>query len=160
MTNEDFIRMTMTTRELAGLLLSYTIRPDFDYNFDDEPIYICDIDVWTTTDGYNFDSYDEAVEHEIGWLSKKSNRMLDATSDQTELSEKIERLTTHDGDYCRDVCGGMKTCKRFSSGEKKCSDAYRYERLQEFEDIGISPKQMIRLINSVRGVCVGKNECA
>lgn len=53
----------------------------------------------------------------------------------------MNRLTTPDGDYCRDECGQAGTCKRLgytqllNRPEARCKDALRYERLQMYENI-------------------------
>ena len=73
--------------------------------------------------------------------------------------EKYERLTKKDGDYCRDVCG-MSTCKRISETGRRCSDAYRYSRLREYEDIGMSPSELKELMATSRQRSVGKNHVA
>ncbi len=73
--------------------------------------------------------------------------------------EEYERLTKEDGDYCRDVCG-MSTCKRISETGRRCSDAYRYSRLREYEDIGMSPSELKELMATFRQMSVGKNHVA
>ncbi len=76
-----------------------------------------------------------------------------------KTKEKYERLTKEGGDYCRDVCG-MSTCKRISETGQRCSDAYRYDRLREYEDIGMSPSELKKLIATFRQKSVGKNHVA
>lgn len=73
--------------------------------------------------------------------------------------EKYERLTKEDGDYCRDVCG-MSTCKRISETGRRCSDAYRYSRLREYENIGMSPSELKELMATFKQKSVGKNHVA
>lgn len=51
--------------------------------------------------------------------------------------ESMERLTTPDGNYCRDICGMVKTCKRLKRGELRCKNALVYERLQKYENGGV-----------------------
>ena len=49
----------------------------------------------------------------------------------------MERLTQPGIDYCKDVCGGMGVCARFTAAEMKmmlCGDAAIYKKLQELED--------------------------
>ncbi len=50
------------------------------------------------------------------------------------MSEQVRRLTERDGDYCKDICGQAKTCKRLKAGDI-CDDARRYARLREFENL-------------------------
>ena len=73
--------------------------------------------------------------------------------------KKYERLTEEHGDYCHNVCG-MSTCKRISETGQRCSDAYRYDRLREYEDIGMSPSELKKLIATFRQKSVGKNHVA
>lgn len=53
----------------------------------------------------------------------------------------MDRLTTPDGDYCRDECGQAGTCKRLECARVmgnmslRCKDALRYERLRMYENI-------------------------
>lgn len=44
------------------------------------------------------------------------------------------RLTTIDGNYCEDICGMAKSCKRLHSGDTRCQNALFYERLQKYEN--------------------------
>lgn len=45
----------------------------------------------------------------------------------------IDRMTEQNGDYCRDICGQFKTCKRLEANDL-CEDAKRYCKLQAFEN--------------------------
>ena len=53
----------------------------------------------------------------------------------------MNRLTTPDGDYCRDVCGMANTCRRLQVARllddlsRRCDDALRYERLRMYENM-------------------------
>lgn len=51
--------------------------------------------------------------------------------------ESMDRLTTPDGNYCRDMCGMENTCKRLKRGERICRNALIYERLQKYENGGV-----------------------
>lgn len=46
----------------------------------------------------------------------------------------MERLTNTNSDYCHDICGHAKSCRRLSVGEKLCRDYDLYERLKYYED--------------------------
>lgn len=50
---------------------------------------------------------------------------------------RLERLTTPDGNYCRDMCGMANTCKRLKEGKQRCTNALLYERLQYYENGGV-----------------------
>lgn len=53
----------------------------------------------------------------------------------------MDRLTTPDGDYCRDECGMANSCKRLRDARllndlsRRCDDALRYDRLRMYENI-------------------------
>lgn len=46
----------------------------------------------------------------------------------------MSRWTLPNGDYCRDVCGQINTCKRLKDGKDPCDDACRYDKLRVFEN--------------------------
>lgn len=70
-TNEHAIRHLWTTEQLAHVLIERREEEDWDYDIEDEP-YVCGhFDVYTTSDGQEFSDYDEAVEHEVWWLSQE-----------------------------------------------------------------------------------------
>lgn len=58
----------------------------------------------------------------------------------------MERLTTEDGNYCRDICGQAGTCKRANT-ENMCKDALRYGRLAEYENSEYPPKIVSQFVS-------------
>ena len=62
---------------------------------------------------------------------------------------EFERLTDINGDYCSNVCG-MSTCRRIKETGKMCSDAYRYSRLREYENIGLLPRELQWIVNEYK----------
>lgn len=58
------------------------------------------------------------------------------TMKETEYKE-FDRLTTPDGDYCKEICGMFNSCKRLKNGERRCRNALIYERLQKYENLGL-----------------------
>lgn len=53
----------------------------------------------------------------------------------------MERLTEPDGDYCRDECGQVNTCKRLKAGNP-CYNAKCYDRLRRYENTGFPPEAL------------------
>lgn len=54
------------------------------------------------------------------------------------MSEEFQnknRLTKVDGNYCEDICGMAKSCKRLVEGATRCKNALFYERLQQYENV-------------------------
>lgn len=67
--NRSYIN-SLPNRKLAELTISYSEKPDFDYNYDDELEWCGTIDVWTTSDGMQFNDLDSAIDHETWWLDQ------------------------------------------------------------------------------------------
>lgn len=57
----------------------------------------------------------------------------------------MKRLTKRNGDYCRDVCGQKNTCQKLKTAPAPCKDAQNYERLRQYENAGLSPKEVVRM---------------
>lgn len=71
MTNEHIIR-NLTTEDLAELLLQLRSEDEWDCDMDDE-WYICgQTEVWITMDGKEFQSHEDALEHECKWLREEA----------------------------------------------------------------------------------------
>lgn len=71
MTNEYRIRNLMSTTDLANLLLQCHTNDGWDCDMDDE-WYICEeTEVWTTSDGEEFQDWLDALDHECEWLKKE-----------------------------------------------------------------------------------------
>ena len=57
----------------------------------------------------------------------------------------MKRLTKRDGDYCQNVCGQKNTCQKLKTSPAPCKDAQNYERLRQYENTGLSPKEVVRM---------------
>ncbi len=64
----------------------------------------------------------------------------------------MTRLTTPQGDYCRDVCGCRNTCPRLQRGQPPCKDAQRYQRLRQYENTGREPEEIKPYKKNRRGI--------
>lgn len=71
MKNEQIVRSQWTTEELAEALVRYVRYEDFDYDWEENLVYNRICDLYETSDGEQFDFYDEAVEHEMWWLNQE-----------------------------------------------------------------------------------------
>jgi len=70
--NIDVIR-SWPAQKLADALITQHEEAIYDYDYDDE-LYISGHDyVYRTSDGESFGDYDEALEHEVWWLSQEAN---------------------------------------------------------------------------------------
>lgn len=70
-TNEYAIRNLWPAKKLAAALISYRTEDDWDYDCNDE-LYVCgSYDVFTTSDGEEFGDFDEAVDHELWWMTQE-----------------------------------------------------------------------------------------
>lgn len=61
---------SLSNRKFAEFTISHSEKPDYDYNYDDELEWCGTIDVWTTSDGTEFNDLDSAIDHETWWLSR------------------------------------------------------------------------------------------
>lgn len=69
-TNREWINQ-LSDERIAEMLISYTEEPDWDYDYDDN-LYQCGYtDVFVTSDGERYTSFDEAIEHEVRWLNQE-----------------------------------------------------------------------------------------
>lgn len=66
MTNRRYLE-SLADYDFAVLLVESCVGKTVDYDRDDNPVETF-YDIWITSDGENFDDYDEAVEHEVWWL--------------------------------------------------------------------------------------------
>jgi len=71
-TNIDIIR-SWPARKLADALITYHEEAIWDYDYDDEPFICGHNDVYGTSDGQSFDEYEDALDHEVWWLSQEAN---------------------------------------------------------------------------------------
>lgn len=67
--NRRFIN-SLPNRKFAELTINYSEKPDFDYNYDDELEWCGSIDVFTTSDGSEFNDMESAIDHEVWWLDQ------------------------------------------------------------------------------------------
>lgn len=67
--NRRFIN-NLPNRKFAELTINYSEKPDFDYNYDDELEWCGSIDVFTTSDGSEFNDMESAIDHEVWWLDQ------------------------------------------------------------------------------------------
>ena len=67
--NRSFIN-SLTNREFAELTIRYREEPHYDYDIWDEIHQCGTIDIFTTSDGCEFEDMDEAIEHELWWLDE------------------------------------------------------------------------------------------
>lgn len=73
------------------------------------------------------------------WKKQKLVRLQSRIAGEEELGS---RLTRPDGDYCRNVCGSVNSCKRLKEGGGRCRDAERYDRLRRYENTGWEPEEI------------------
>ena len=67
--NRRFIN-NLPNRKLAELTINYSEKPDYTYNYDEELELWGFIDVFTTSDGSEFDDMESAIDHETWWLDQ------------------------------------------------------------------------------------------
>lgn len=72
-TNEYMIRHVWSTRELAENLIKEVCEEMLDYTFEEEPFYSGIERFYMTSDCTYFSDFDEAVEHELWWLTRDMN---------------------------------------------------------------------------------------
>lgn len=77
MTNEAMIR-SLPTRQLAEILIRYEEQTSVEYDWDENPIEGWPEDHYITSDGEDFRSYDEALEHELWWLKQEEGEINDS----------------------------------------------------------------------------------
>ena len=70
-TNEYAIRRLWSTQQLADALIQYHMRETDEYDFDENPIKGDMENYYTTSDDQEFFDYEEAIEHELWWLSQE-----------------------------------------------------------------------------------------
>ena len=68
-TNGDLIRFHLSDEELAELLVSEKAITEIDYDYYENSYEVWGY-VYKTTDGEEFDDFEDAVEHELEWLQK------------------------------------------------------------------------------------------
>lgn len=67
--NRRFIN-SLPNRKFAELTINFSEKPDYVYNYDEEPELWGTIDVFTTSDGTEFDNIQSAIDHETWWLDQ------------------------------------------------------------------------------------------
>lgn len=67
--NRRFIN-SLPNRKFAELTINFSEKPDYVYNYDEEPELWGTIDVFTTSDGTEFDNMQSAIDHETWWLDQ------------------------------------------------------------------------------------------
>ena len=67
--NRRFIN-SLPNRKFAELTINYSEKPDYNYNYDEELELWGFIDVFTTSDGSEFDDMESAIDHEVWWLDQ------------------------------------------------------------------------------------------
>ena len=77
MTNEAMIR-SLSTRQLAEMLIRYEERTSVEYDWDENPIEGYQEDHYITSDGEDFYFYDSALEHERWWLKQEEGETNDS----------------------------------------------------------------------------------
>ena len=70
MTNEEVIR-NLSRKKLAGLLIKTVTYPDYDEDYNGDAIYCGDWTYYRTSDGQEFDGYEDALQHECWWLAQE-----------------------------------------------------------------------------------------
>ena len=71
MTNEQIIRSQWTTKELAEALVKCVSYEDFDDDWEENLVSNGINDYYETSDGEQFDFYEEAVGHELWWMGQE-----------------------------------------------------------------------------------------
>ena len=61
---------SLPNRKFAEFTVSYSEKPDYDYNYEDELEWCGTIDVWTTSDGTHFNDLESAIDYETWWLDQ------------------------------------------------------------------------------------------
>lgn len=67
--NRRFIN-SLPNREFAELTINHREEPDYDYDYEDEIYQSGYFDVFTTSDGSEFNDMESAVDHEVWWLDQ------------------------------------------------------------------------------------------
>lgn len=70
MSNLDYIRQ-LPIGQLAVLLVREKIEHTVDYDWDENPVDGPDYGVFETSDGEQFDDYEQAIQYEIWWLGQE-----------------------------------------------------------------------------------------
>ena len=121
---------SLPNRKFAELTVSYSEKPDFDYNYDDELEWCGTIDVWTASDGTQFNDLESAIDHETWWLGQPYK-------DKTLRAYRVENQEEQHGIW-RDFDGTVNPVfKHLSQGKCKDmpmedSDFYRADGLRWF----------------------------
>lgn len=68
---------SLPNRKFAEFTISRSEKPDYDYNYDDELEWCGTIDVWTTSDGMQFNYLEDAIDHETWWLDQPRKEVVD-----------------------------------------------------------------------------------
>ena len=70
MINEEAIR-NLSRKKLAGLLIKTVTYPDYDEDYNGDTVYCGDWTYYRTSDGQEFDGYEDALQHECRWLAQE-----------------------------------------------------------------------------------------
>lgn len=69
MTNKEYLKKELSDTEFAKLLIQYEEEEIWDENYEGDMERCGSIEYFVTSDNEKFDSFSEAVEHEILWLN-------------------------------------------------------------------------------------------
>ena len=73
MTNEEVLR-NLPLKDFASLVIRHKYREDYDYDYNEDPVFWRYKTILITSDGEVFDedNYLDALEHECWWLKQEA----------------------------------------------------------------------------------------
>lgn len=72
MINEEMIKC-LPLKAFADLLIKTVTCPEYDEDYNGDTVYCGDWTYYKTSDGQEFDGYEDALQHECWWLAQEAN---------------------------------------------------------------------------------------